>query len=71
MNHSLQTLQHLPEATLHQMLREVQLRLGTAAELQGDMKLAQMIAHELANYRTQSMLTKSLMECQSLEAQRA
>jgi len=71
MSHTLQTLQHLPEETLHQMLREVQLRLGTSLEMQGDMRLAQMIAHELANFRTQSMLLKSLERCESVDTQRA
>jgi hypothetical protein len=69
MNHTLQTLQQLPEETLHEMLREVQLRLGTEAELQGDMRLAQLIAHELANFRTQSMLLKALGDCQSGQVQ--
>ncbi len=71
MSHTLQTLQHLEEETLHRMLREVQLRLGTPLEMQGDMRLAQMIAHELANFRTQSMLLKSLERCESADVQRA
>jgi len=55
-------LQYLSEEQLVSLLAHVEHRLGTKEELEGDVRFAQRIAHEINNRKAAARLSEALDE---------